>query len=222
MLTRLRSFGQPPPIKLVWRYAVPFILGSAFVNRVQGLRRSAHRSRLQAISAIRSKRETLAVLALGRRSCRFTRRSARLAVNVALVLITVWLLFPAAAMAEPAQSWASTGTSVPNGLVVVIENKAPENKLNLRALNNPYISGVALQIHWSDLEPVEGNPDWSKLDQLFAAAESSQNGFNSSHSPGFSLLHGLSRVYTPKCFHFSMDLAKAQSRSFRCLGTTST
>jgi len=47
-----------------------------------------------------------------------------------------------------------TGNSAPpSGLVVVIQNKPQENKLNLWALNNPYISGVALQIHWSDLAP---------------------------------------------------------------------
>jgi hypothetical protein len=84
------------------------------------------------------------------------------------------LVFPVAALAEPPQSSSLSVQSSPNGLVVVIENKPQENRLNLGALNNPYISGVALQIHWSDLEPVEGNPDWSKLDQLFAAAESSR------------------------------------------------
>ena len=57
---------------------------------------------------------------------------------------------------------------------MVIENKPQENRLNLRVLNNPYISGVALQIRWRDLEPAEGSPDWSKLDQLFAAAETSK------------------------------------------------
>ena len=101
-------------------------------------------------------------------------RSARLVVHVALVLSSPLWLFAAATTAECGQSWASTGNSAPNGLVVVIENKPQENKLNLEALNNPYISGVALQIHWSDLEPVEGKPDWSRLDQLFAAAESSK------------------------------------------------
>jgi len=97
-------------------------------------------------------------------------RSARLAVHIALVLASALLLFPTAAMAEPGQSWASTGSPLPSGLVVVIENK-PYRPLDLRALNNPFISGVALQIRWRDIEPVQGKPDWSKLDQLFAAAE---------------------------------------------------
>jgi len=63
--------------------------------------------------------------------------------------------------------------SLPSGLVVVIENKAAR-ELDLRALNNPYVRGVALQIRWRDIEPEEGKPDWSRLDQVFAAAESSK------------------------------------------------
>jgi hypothetical protein len=113
------------------------------------------------------------------------RRSARLTVHVALVLASTLLLFPAATMAEPAQSRSSTANSEPNGLVVVIENKPQENRLNLRALNNPYISGVALQIRWRDIEPVQGNPGWSKLDQLFAAAEASKKWVQLLIFPGF-------------------------------------
>jgi hypothetical protein len=74
---------------------------------------------------------------------------------------------------------------LPNGLVVVIENKPQESKLNLRAVNNPYIRGVALQIRWRDLEPVEGSPDWSKLDQLFAGAEASKKWVQLLLFPGF-------------------------------------
>jgi len=112
-------------------------------------------------------------------------RPARLVVHAALGLASASLLFASAATAESAPYRASTPNSVPNGLVVVIENKPQENQLNLRALSNPYISGVALQIHWSDLEPVEGNPDWSKLDQLFAAAESSKKWVQLLIFPGF-------------------------------------
>src|SRR5580700_1966879 len=88
-------------------------------------------------------------------------------------------------VAAPAQSSTSAGNPAPNGLVVVIENKPQENKLNLRALNNSYINGVALQIRWSDVEPVQGNPDWSKLDQLFAGAESSKKWVQLLIFPGF-------------------------------------
>jgi len=107
------------------------------------------------------------------------------AVPILLALATTSLLFPVAATAAAAQSSASVRNSAPSGLVVVIENKPQEKQLNLRALNNPYISGVALQIHLSDLEPVEGNPDWSRLDQLFAAAESSRKWVQLLIFPGF-------------------------------------
>src|ERR1700685_4666474 len=77
---------------------------------------------------------------------------------------------------------AAIDQSVPSGLVVDI---TPQQKLDLRAVNNPCISGVALQIHWSDLEPAEGNPDWSKLDGLFAAAEASKKWVHLEIFPGF-------------------------------------
>jgi hypothetical protein len=111
-------------------------------------------------------------------------QSARLAAHIALVLAL--LLFPAAAMAEHGRPLASTDNSLPSGLVVVIENKAHEDRpLDLRALNNPFISGVALQIRWRDIEPLQGKPDWSKLDQLFAAAESSKKWVQLLIFPGF-------------------------------------
>ena len=103
-----------------------------------------------------------------------------------MVLAGVLALISSAAMAEPGQPRASTDNSVPSGLVVVIENK-PQKDLasDLRALNNPSISGVALQIHWSDIEPVEGQPDWSRLDQLFTAAETSRKWVQLLIFPGF-------------------------------------
>src|SRR5271170_871369 len=112
-------------------------------------------------------------------------RSAKLAVHSAVIFTGALLLFPAAAMAEPGQSRASTDNSLPSGLVVVIENKPEQDRLDLRALENPSISGVALQIHWRDLEPVQGKPDWSRLDQLFAAAESSKKWVQLLLFPGF-------------------------------------
>jgi hypothetical protein len=77
---------------------------------------------------------------------------------------------------------AATDQSVPSGLVVDI---TPQQKLDLRAVNNACISGVALQIHWSDIEPVQRNPDWSKLDELFAAAEASKKWVHLEIFPGF-------------------------------------
>jgi hypothetical protein len=76
-------------------------------------------------------------------------------------------------MTQANQPRASTDNSIPSGLVVVIRNK-PDQALDLRSLNNPAIGGVAFQIRWGDIEPVQGKPDWSKLDQLFNAAESSR------------------------------------------------
>lgn len=90
-----------------------------------------------------------------------------------------------AAMTQPAQPPGSTGQPVPSGLVAVIKNVPQSASLDLRALSNPYVSGVALQIHWSDIEPVEGNVDWSKLDALFAAAESSHKWVQLFIFPGF-------------------------------------
>jgi hypothetical protein len=86
--------------------------------------------------------------------------------NVTLATLAGSLLFLGALK-------ASTGPP-PTGLVVVIEDKPQRERLDLRALENPNINGVALQIRWRDIEPVPGQPNWSKLDQLFAAAQSSK------------------------------------------------
>src|ERR1700737_4298045 len=91
-------------------------------------------------------------------------RPAWLAVHLALFLAGASLLFPTGAMAQPGQSRVPTDNSSPSGLVVVIENRPQQDRLDLRALDNPSISGVALQIRWRDIEPVQGKPDWSKLD----------------------------------------------------------
>ena len=110
-------------------------------------------------------------------------RFARPAAHIALILAGALLLLPTAAMADPGQGRAS---AVPSGLVVVIENRPQKDQsLDLRALHNPFISGVALQIRWRDIEPVEGTPDWSKLDKLFAAAESSKKWIHLLIFPGF-------------------------------------
>lgn len=110
-------------------------------------------------------------------------RSSRLA---ALLLTSALLQFPAAAMAESGQSRLSNDHSLPTGLVVVIENKPQQDQpLDLRAVDNPFVSGVALQIRWRDIEPVQGKPDWSKLDQLFAAAETAKKWVQLLIFPGF-------------------------------------
>jgi hypothetical protein len=69
--------------------------------------------------------------------------------------------------------------------VAVIKDEPQNPSLDLRALDNPYISGVALQIHWNDIEAVEGKADWSKLDALFNAAKSSNKWVQLFIFPGF-------------------------------------
>ncbi len=88
-----------------------------------------------------------------------------------------------AAVGDPGPRGPST--NVPSGLVVVIENKSQRDQLDLTPLSNPVISGVALQVRWRDIEPVQGKPDWSKLDELFAAAESSKKWVHLLVFPGF-------------------------------------
>jgi hypothetical protein len=103
-----------------------------------------------------------------------------------LILAGAFLLLPPAATPKPAQPAASTADSAPTGLVVVIQNKPQKaGSLDLRALQNPSIRGVAFQIHWADIERAEGNPDWSRLDELFAGAESSKKWVQLLIFPGF-------------------------------------
>ncbi len=110
------------------------------------------------------------------------------AAQLALVFAGTLLLFPTAVMAEPGQRPGSTDHAAPSGLVVVRHvNDSPQQDRALKeqALNNPFISGVGFQIHWSDIELVEGKPDWSKLDELFAAAEKSKKWVQLCIYPGF-------------------------------------
>jgi hypothetical protein len=81
---------------------------------------------------------------------------------------------------------ASTSDTTPSGLVVVLPKAGKQDdSLTLRALNISFISGVDLQIDWRDIEPVQGKPDWSKLDALFAAAISSKKWVKLDIFPGF-------------------------------------
>lgn len=112
-------------------------------------------------------------------------RSGRVAACIAPILVSALLILPDRALSESGPSQASNDTSSPHGLVVVLENKPGQDRLDLRALSNPFISGAALQIRWRDIEPVRGKPDWSRLDQLFAAAESSRKWVQLLIFPGF-------------------------------------
>ena len=74
----------------------------------------------------------------------------------------------------------------PNGLVVVLKTHDLKDTTSWhKALDNPSISGVALQIHWADIEPFTDTPDWSKLDALFAAAQKSKKWVHLLMFPGF-------------------------------------
>ncbi len=118
-------------------------------------------------------------------SMRTHSRSVRHTALVILVLLGISLLLPPVVLAERRRPPVPPEKSPPNGLVVVLETKPEQDRLDLQALENPYISGAALQIRWRDIEPVPGKPDWTKLDQLFAAAESSKKWVQLLIFPGF-------------------------------------
>jgi hypothetical protein len=103
-----------------------------------------------------------------------------------------WTALPACAQADqaagrgPALQCASTGNAVPNGLVVLLPSGEKNyQNMNLQVLSNPFMSGVAVQVNWRDIEAVEGKPDWKQLDALFAAAESSKKWVHLIMFPGF-------------------------------------
>ena len=89
------------------------------------------------------------------------------------------------AFSLPLLSANAQGSELPNGLVVVIPPREQKERSELRALSNPYINGVAVQMNWRDIEPVEGQPDWSKLDELFHAAQSKGKWVHLLIFPGF-------------------------------------
>ena len=113
-------------------------------------------------------------------------RSAGLAVPMALALASTLLPMPTAATAEPRPPCASSHDTIPRGLAVVLHSGEKNyHSMNLQVLNNPFMSGVSVQINWRDIEPVQGKPDWSKLDELFAAAESPKKWVQLAIFPGF-------------------------------------
>src|SRR5579863_3644416 len=58
---------------------------------------------------------------------------------------------------------ASSDAAMPRGLAAVLPPGATDPARNLEALKNPFMSGVAMQLNWRDLEPVQDKPDWSRL-----------------------------------------------------------
>jgi hypothetical protein len=108
----------------------------------------------------------------------------RIACYFAPILASLLLIFPNIAQAEAGQRAPSIA---PSGLAVVrpVAN-SPQNDQSLKqALNNSFVSGVEFQIKWRDIEPTQGQPDWSKLDELFAVAASSKKWVQLVIYPGF-------------------------------------
>jgi hypothetical protein len=78
----------------------------------------------------------------------------------------------------------TAGTPPPGGLVAVLTYNSGQT-LSLAAFDNPNISGVALQIHWADIEPTAGAPEWATLDALFARADATHKWVQLLIFPGF-------------------------------------
>jgi hypothetical protein len=97
-----------------------------------------------------------------------TRRRAIAVAHAAVYSAGVLLLAPSIATAQ--RGYAQK--PVPYGLGAVIKND-PAQPLDVKPFSNPYISYVALQIHWSDIEPAKGEFNWERLDQVFDAAQKS-------------------------------------------------
>jgi len=81
---------------------------------------------------------------------------------------------------------ASTLGAIPGGLAVVLPSGVNWSQAqNLRAVINPFMSGIAVQINWRDLSPVDGKPEWSRLDDLLSAAASAKKWLQLAIFPGF-------------------------------------
>ncbi len=104
-----------------------------------------------------------------------------------LALLSICLLsWPLLAARGEALRCASTGGAIPSGVVVLLPSGEKNyHAMNLELVKNPYMSGVAVQVNWRDIEPVQGKPDWSELDALVAAAEASKKWVHLIMFPGF-------------------------------------
>jgi len=112
-------------------------------------------------------------------------RFASVALILAIILIGAMLRVPAAAIEKPGQPGVMSANVAPDGLVAVLTTEDLSNPSWRRAVKNPSISGVALQIRWSDIEQVQGKPDWTKLDDVFDAAHASGKWVQLLVFPGF-------------------------------------
>ncbi len=106
-------------------------------------------------------------------------------VAIVLIAICPWCALPARVGAETVQC-ALGGNALPNGPVVLLPSGEKNYRsMKLQLLSNPSMSGVAVQVNWSDIEASEDKPDWSQLDALFAAAAAEKKWVHLIMFPGF-------------------------------------
>ncbi len=111
-------------------------------------------------------------------------RRVGIALCVAL-LTTAVLQLPSAAIEEPGQPASQTAALIPSGLVVVIDADALKDPSWRKAVSNPTMSGVALQIHWSDIEPKQGDPTGRSSMTCSVLQRHPRSGCSFSIFPGF-------------------------------------
>ena len=115
---------------------------------------------------------------------------------------------------------AATGDGTPKGLAVVLPTGGRRDQsLNLQALNNPHMSGVEVQINWRDVEPVEGRPNWSRLDSLFGAAKPRSAGCSSASFRASFRRRGPWKGCRAMRSRSSMGPIMERLRGCRCRGT---
>jgi hypothetical protein len=98
-----------------------------------------------------------------------------------LVLLAVMLIAPP----SPSMAQQNRVLPSPDGLVVVLPPTKHKERLDIQAVKNPFISGVAVQINWRDLEPMKGQPvglDWMPS---LRPPNKKKNGCSSLSSPFF-------------------------------------
>jgi len=108
------------------------------------------------------KRQPLLIVAIG-------------ALSISLVVAAASQQNRAGAVRNRVQPLRRADANTPGGLVVVLTND-PGKPVDVSPISNSAISGAALQIHWSDIEPTDpasGPPDWSRIEAVLSAAKAS-------------------------------------------------
>ena len=98
------------------------------------------------------------------------------------VLLCIALILAACGLSAPTPSPTPPGPPDPRGVYIVARwNKSPETKI----WQDPCVDGVVIRTYWKDLEPSQGQPDWTFLDQQFDQAERSGKKIHLIVAPGF-------------------------------------